>query len=388
MISTIIFYNAILLLSTAFIYLSEKGNTPIGRAVCTIIAFLIVFLPSALRYEIGVDYLSYRDIYTEIGLGYNSYVEPGYFYLNYFFNKLNLQVEYFFAFIAFFIYFFAFLSYPKRYKTLFHYFYITVFYFSTFNTLRSMMVTSLILLAIMQYRRNKNNLIFFSLILFACFFHKTAILIGFLPFFYNKISTILLKKNSIFIVLSLICIFLFKDYILYWLMNSGAMELLGYHSYINNPLWMNSTELGSGLGVLIKVLILLFVILFIRKILSFNQKNIILILIILACLISLIFSISIKIIYRIEKLYSVAYIFAPLLIISTPKIPLKRTFIICSIFFWLAIFNMSIIKGSTNHLQTCSGEKISPYISILNKQSNMRHPDNKHESHCKLLISK
>ncbi len=62
--TTLIFYNFIFFSSTFFVWLSEKGHTYFDRIIILSIAFLIIFLPSAIRYDIGVDYLNYLEIYN------------------------------------------------------------------------------------------------------------------------------------------------------------------------------------------------------------------------------------------------------------------------------------------------------------------------------------
>src|SRR5690554_8221538 len=115
---SLVFYNAILLLSTLFVWLSEKASTPMQRKVCTLIAFLIVFLPAALRYEIGIDYFSYKIIFENIRDGldpfWQSKMEPGYYFLNWVVANLGLSFEWLVALVAFFITLFFFYWLPKK----------------------------------------------------------------------------------------------------------------------------------------------------------------------------------------------------------------------------------------------------------------------------------
>src|SRR5690606_12365785 len=143
-------------------------------------------------------------------------------------------------------------------------------------------------------------------ILFASLFHKTAVLVLFLPLFYNKYITSLIKQGSSAILLAIILVFVFKDYILFWIMNSGIVEAFGYQDYISNDFWNKHAELGTGLGFIAKLLTLTFIIIHTRKFLSHNTNNTPFILIILACLFSLSFSLSMNIFSRIERIYSIA----------------------------------------------------------------------------------
>lgn len=66
---TIVLYNSILLFSTLFIYLSEKTTTVLQRKICLVIAFLIIFIPAAIRYFVGVDLPNYEVAFYQIKEG-------------------------------------------------------------------------------------------------------------------------------------------------------------------------------------------------------------------------------------------------------------------------------------------------------------------------------
>lgn len=61
--ATVIFYNFILLSSTFFVWLSEKGKGNLERYFFLGLAFLLVCVPAAIRYDVGADYMSYLAIY-------------------------------------------------------------------------------------------------------------------------------------------------------------------------------------------------------------------------------------------------------------------------------------------------------------------------------------
>src|SRR5690554_6268916 len=87
---TFVLYNSILLLSTLFVYLSDKIAGKYGKFFLLSIAFLILYLPAAIRFNIGSDYLSYKDIFYTIASSSAVKYETGFVLLN--------KIVYFFGF--------------------------------------------------------------------------------------------------------------------------------------------------------------------------------------------------------------------------------------------------------------------------------------------------
>lgn len=367
MLGTIFLYNFILLGSTFFVYLSEKERTTIGRFLCTTIAFLIVFLPAAFRYQIGVDYYSYTQIYETIGNGFKINIEPAYYYLNYAFNALDLDVEWLFALVAFIIYLPVFISYPKKNRALFHYFYLTTFYFVTFYSLRSMIVTSLAMLAISLYIQNRKIIPYLTLIGVGFLFHKSAILLAPLPFWDRNNIRIFIQKISYLVPIILVALIIFRFELVIYLFESPVSVWLGYDKYAQSAFHIQETEVNTGLGVILRIMPLIFFIFYMRPIIKQNPQYFIWVIIILACIISVILSSTIVIFMRLERLFSMGYIYVPILILSTSKIPKikKQLILLFLIISGLALYNADFLKSST---QICLGTRISPYVSIFNKE--------------------
>lgn len=374
MLGTIFLYNFILLGSTLFIYLSEKERTAIGRFLCTTIAFLIVFLPAAFRYEIGIDYYSYSDIYNDIGKNiYTGHVEPLYYYLNLFLYKLNLPVEALFIIVAFLIYFFAFLSYPSQYKAAFHFMYLAIFYFNSFTFMRGNISIAIGLFAIMSYITQRNLLKFYLYLCIAALFHKAIILIGFIPLVNNTAIKKTLTKNNFLIIICLISLFFFKGQAIEKIIDSGIANLFGYQSYLTHSYFSQEVEFNSGLGILAKLILLFIPLFFVKKVEKYTPNSTPLIITIIACFIALTLSLALRIFNRIEEIYAIAYIFALYLIFSTPTIPFKRSIIFIFLLFWFLTYNLAIVRGPTDHTISCDGAKITPYVSIFNKEDSMRN---------------
>lgn len=99
---TVTFYVLILLGSTFFVWLSEKCRWSVDRVIFLFVAFLIVFIPSAVRYDVGTDYLSYIAIYeNEEGLNKYELTEPAFYFLNRLLRALEVRPQWLIATCAF-----------------------------------------------------------------------------------------------------------------------------------------------------------------------------------------------------------------------------------------------------------------------------------------------
>src|SRR5690554_4211706 len=97
--ATVLFYNFIVLSSTFFVWLSEKGRTYVDRWVLLWIAFLIVFVPSAIRYGVGTDFFNYVDIYEN--LENYTWMEQGFYFINWALKSVDAHPQWSMAAFAF-----------------------------------------------------------------------------------------------------------------------------------------------------------------------------------------------------------------------------------------------------------------------------------------------
>ena len=189
MINSILLYNFILLSSTIFLYFSEYDKTPIVRKICLILAFLIVVIPSAIRFEIGADYLSYLNLYERIVSGdIPEKLELGFVLITQILSNLGLSSEWLFIVFAILIHAFSFAAYPKQRKYIFHFFFMLLMYFESFNILRQMLAVTITMYALKIYSLDNSYLKFLLKIMLAGLFHKIVLIFLIIPFFINKLS--------------------------------------------------------------------------------------------------------------------------------------------------------------------------------------------------------
>ncbi len=364
MLETYLFYNLILIASTFFVYLYEKSTDIVLGKLMLFISFLIIFLPAALRYNVGVDYQAYIDIFNILKNGQPTYVEPGYVFLNRIIIFLGIDVQWLFALIAALIYLLAYKSYPKKYASTYHFLFITTYYLITFTSLRSAIVFSISLIAISEYVRNPRIVPFILWVLIGSLFHKSIILIILIPLLSNKISIIFFKKYKVLIFMTITLSFVFRHELIYFILNSSISELLGYKKYATSSLFTQKRELGSGLGVFLRAFPLLIVIFYAKKILTYNHRYLPIIILCYLCLISVVFTVSIDIFARLELVYYFAYIFSCLVIIKCENIKYRYVLVFAILFSRLFLFENDIYVSRSSQ---CSGARISPYVSIFNK---------------------
>lgn len=371
---TLIFYNLIIISSTFLIWISERSRKNANKLILLSISFLIIFLPSAFRYEIGGDYFSYKIIFDDIKSGVPSSmtegIEPGYYYLNYLFSVLGLSFEWLVATIAFIITFFFYKSYPEKHKYLFHFILWTNFYFFSFSLLRSMLSASILLFAIMSYIKDKKYFNYFLLTILASTLHKSAILFLILPVISNlKIIKSIFNSRYILVFVILFSM-LFSEKIIYFIFKNPLVNFLGYSQYAETT-YNSPTELNSGLGVLSMVLILSYTTFISRD--EFRKRNIFL-LIITICSISIILASQIEIFGRLKMLFLISYPIVILLLMTHCKNLITVFFILFFISISIFNFNRLILSGSTDYRITCHNTRITPYVSIFNKSDSNRHP--------------
>ncbi len=104
---------------------SEKGRTRFDRWFLLGIAFLLVFVPAAIRYDIGTDYVNYLAIYEGTSatktLEPYKFKEPLFYFVNWFYQSIDAHFQWVFATFAFIFTAVAFKAYPKKNAWLLHF---------------------------------------------------------------------------------------------------------------------------------------------------------------------------------------------------------------------------------------------------------------------------
>lgn len=135
---------------------------------------------------------------------------------------------------------------------------------------------------------------------------------------------------------------------------------------------MRVVETGTGLGILFKMTLLLLPVFFSKKIISLNKDLCIVIISCFLAFIALSLGLTYFIFDRIQYLFFFAYILSPYVLLTLIQIDNLKPIIklIMSVIFFcvFVLFQKDIIANQSTF---CFGHRVSPYVSIFNKTSDM-----------------
>lgn len=243
-----IYYLLVLLLLPLLLNI-KWHNKPI--ALCLSNSFLLVlFLLSALRYNIGTDYINYVQQYQDVKAlsFFDTNLEPVYFLfikLTYYTTD-NVQMLFILMAIIPLISIYRFSS--RKYDFVIFGVFLTVMYLSSYSLIRQVAAVSILLLAAKESFKAETKKPIIFVILAACF-HYSALL--FLPF-------IILKRFQVKMVVGIAILMISWLLIVYvnlpeLILKSSLLASTKYGVYANN-MFNQETDLGSGLGVLLKIM--------------------------------------------------------------------------------------------------------------------------------------
>lgn len=262
------FYIIIIVLSLSFMYLAEKKENVYTKYFLYTISFLIIFLPHALRENIGTDYASiYKPLFFRLGIDINNgFSEPLFNLLNISVYKLsNANYKLFFAicsFITLFPIFNIIIKYSKN-KTLSTVMvFLSQYYYFSMNAVRQSIAIALIFGGYGFLKENK-KIKYVILCIIAGMFHFTGFIM--LPLVFLKRKNIKTNRKIFYIVLFFVLGAIFKGVILRFI-----KEYTKYGVYINSQ-YDNGHNI-SGLLVLNNIMIFLYDIYYAKKI-SKNSNN-------------------------------------------------------------------------------------------------------------------
>lgn len=361
--ATVVFYNIILLSSTFFVWLSEKGRTRLDRNVLLGVAFFIVFIPSAIRYGIGTDYFNYLRIY-ESG-NYDYYLkEPAFYFINWFLDKLEAHFQWLFVILAFVFTVVVFKAYPRKNAWLIHLlFFSTQLYFS-FNGLRQAAAIAWCFLALFCFFERR-YITFIVLTLAGATFHQSALFVtvaglaALLPinrYIKTQVAPIVFISFILFTFISINVVLVYMEQILNW------VGLSKYASYFSSTVHFVERDFGSGIGVLAKILFSIYIICQTKKILELNENYWLLILLIFVFAIATVLANEIVIFNRVTIMFSIASAIGGFLLLNLKSYQQIHRLVLT---FFIVFSIMSFIKEGFSIPTSYGDSKLNPYITIF-----------------------
>lgn len=263
-------YSFILIFSTMLVWLSEHAKNNINSKFFLTLSFLIVFLPSAIRYGVGTDFFSYYDIYN-----YQDWVnknEYGFHLINHVLRSFGLSAQWAMATYALIFTLVGYLSYPKKKVWIYHLLFLSMLLFFSFNGIRQAIAVVFTMLAI-KYELQGRNIAFIVLLAVASTFHQSTLFL--LPaILFSRLSLSSKVKEKIFpLFITGITLFIWLGPSVFGFVQKIATQLnLPYVRYFESN-YFQTVNINTGYLVLTKILLTLALILNSSKIINLYEKN-------------------------------------------------------------------------------------------------------------------
>lgn len=343
---------------SAFLY--SKCKEKYFGLCLRIVTFTILFIPLAIRYNIGTDYETYVRIVNNIINGHKFYAfEYGYIPIIWLIKNFNLDIQFFFIIPAFISLCIIFYIIPKKCFWFCIPAYICVSWIDSFSLVRQSFAAVIFLLSIKSMCDNK----FLKAVLWgivAGLFHTSLFFLLFLLLFTIPKWNVFSPYNNIFLFIILNTILALTPAAEYLMQT--ILSVTPYAAYINT-IFAKKPEMGSGLGVLLKLLILLMVLFFSNrnKLLKKDIRYNLVIIFTFVFSFSQILSTQIHIFGRMYHMFDPFYIFM-LIAIYDGKSKYKKWVIL---FIQLAMFLIyyNILRNSPS--SAWGGLGLVPYVSIF-----------------------
>lgn len=203
-------YISVMIISFAFLNLSKRFNDKFKKYAFITLAFIPLFLVSALRYNVGSDFASYQNWFNINNGVYLKYPDFAFRNLIFIIKMFTNNSQWLFVISSFLILFFVFKAARKNndeYDMIIFLFVALGFYFSSFNGVRQWIASSIFLCSY-RFILDKKLFKYLLCIIGASLFHVSALVL--LPFYF--VFNIKIKDEFKYIILiSAIIFFNFVD---------------------------------------------------------------------------------------------------------------------------------------------------------------------------------
>ena len=267
MLQTLLVYSLLLslmlLLNATSVYRHDRGLY-IGKrrqSNVPILALLVFAFVFGIRYDVGMDHLSYLRAYESTRLSIAGYIEQweiGFVFITRLFAEANLHFAFYFAFLAFlqvFVLFYALRGYYKIHSYVIVILILSGTFLSFMNGIRQELAFCFWVLAV-TFIAKKKILPYFICVLLAFSFHFSAILLIPIYFFYRRREyyfsnlklQLLLLFTSVFIMLTFNPVNAIMEGL------AGIIEAAGYGIYVEmmragDMIFMEPIGGGTGIGI-------------------------------------------------------------------------------------------------------------------------------------------
>ena len=349
---TYCFYLLILTVSILIAFCIQKSENLSFEYFCRISLLLVLLIPAACRLNIGRDYNDYVKIFNNPNK--HSGIEPLFLAIIRFCKLCRLGSFWMFGITSFFTYLPLSFFIPKKKTFMTFTFYSLLFcYMASFNLVRQSCALSYLICGCLWYF-DKRKLKAFIFFLIACGFHYSSILI----FPCLIIYRFPIKKNIIRICLLLIG----TGILIKFNFISIVFKIVGlfsskYAAYGTNAFLGAKPKLGSGLGVILNLLMPIYF-LFMGEKLPKDYKGILNLNVIY--MLSYVLALQVNIFSRLQT----SLLYVPI-ICSTSFLMVDSKYKKVTYYFFCLIYLIYFIKNMTVSRVGTISNAIVPYINIL-----------------------
>lgn len=337
----------------AFCYEHSKSNF---KTILWIILFLSLWVPAAIRYGVGTDYYRYISMVDSVRLGYIS-TELGYYLINYIVVATGIASQWAVAISSFLVLMLCLKSIPNKYFSISVFVLVCTFYLPSFSLVRQAIAIAFTAYGVKKYIDGSKRQ-YLILVICGSFFHLSALVL--LPFY--LLSKFRVSRGILILGVLFISITVFLGGSLTAIINSEflAQSKYGYYATSN---FVEDAKIGSGLGVIIKMLLPLAFIINLKNVLRLNPNLNILVWISVGCVIANICSMKIQIFNRLADVFLFCnFIVLPYFLQSINKNILRKITILAVILIFFVFYVRTIQANYNNDL---GGIGISPYNTIF-----------------------
>lgn len=334
--------------STAFIWLRGriKGKAP--EVLLNSLAFLILFIPTALRYGVGTDFFSYYSIYNYPEL--HRKIEFGFSAINSTLRNFDLSAQWGIAAYAFVFFWISIRSYPKNNPWVFHILFISSLLFFSFNGIRQAIAISFISLSVLYFINQKVMRSIIYIIIGSLFHKSTLIVLPAIALYYLPTPRIIKTKVIPLVMLAIVFLsILFGSSISYYIEVLSGYLNLPYSHYFESS-YFAKRRVNTGIILILKCLSITLILFYSEKIINLSKRY--WLIIILTCFYLTFYSLS----YHSAVYGRMAYTFliGPLYIIyinlnySKKSINLQFLVSVAALILFVAPFLISSLSAGSN----------------------------------------
>lgn len=242
-------YVVIYLLSFIFSFCYAKCKDKYAAAVFKVLTFMVLFIPAALRYEIGHDYKNYVGFLQHYDLS-NPVFEIGYSPIIWFIQFFSLDLHWFFVITSFISYLCIFSVVKKEYAFYSIPIYICTSYLFGLSGVRQALSVSIALVFVDAYTKKEYKKAILFYVLGFCF-HKSSLFL----IFVTVLASMKWKKLNPYrnALIVFVIYFVFFNFKVGNLLITKIIPLTPYANYLDIAMYFMGVERGSGLGILLKI---------------------------------------------------------------------------------------------------------------------------------------